>query len=190
MSRLVIGATLAATAVVIAAGCSGAQTNGTQGGYVSSDKRITIVKPADRMPAPKIAGNDLEGQPLSVKDFAGKTVVVNVWGSWCPPCRKEAPALAATAKKLKGDGVEFLGISVRENASAAKAFNDAKDIPYPSLSDPSGKTLLGFAKNLPSPAIPTTWIIDSNGQLAVRIADATTEATLTRLIKDVQGSVS
>lgn len=174
---------------VVLAGCSGTETNGTEGGYVSGNKLITVVQPADRKSAPEISGTDLDGKTISLDDFDGKTVVVNVWGSWCPPCRKEAPALAATATKMRDGGVEFLGISVREDAASARAFNEAKKIPYPSLTDPSGKTLLGFAKNLPSQAIPTTWIIDSEGRVAARILDDTTESTLTSLIEDVQASV-
>ena len=175
---------------VVLAGCSGTATNGTEGGYVSGNRLITVVQPADRKPSPEISGTDLDGNSISLDDFDGKTVVVNVWGSWCPPCRKEAPALAATATKMKNEGVEFVGISVREDAAAARAFNAAKKIPYPSLTDPSGKTLLGFAKNLPSQAIPTTWVIDSEGRVAARILDDTTESTLTSLIEDVQASVS
>ena len=174
---------------VVLAGCSGTETNGTEGGYVSGNKLITVVQPADRKSAPEISGTDLDGKTISLDDFDGKTVVVNVWGSWCPPCRKEAHALAATATKMRDGGVEFLGISVREDAASARAFNEAKKIPYPSLTDPSGRTLLGFAKNLPSQAIPTTWIIDSEGRVAARILDDTTESTLTSLIEDVQASV-
>lgn len=180
---------LAGIAVVVA-GCSGPQTNSTEGGYVSGNQLITVVDADQRKPAPKLAGTSLTGEDLSLAQFEGKTVVVNVWGSWCPPCRAEAPALDATARNLKDEGVAFLGISVRENAAAALAFQRSKDISYPSLTDPSGKTLLGFSQSLPSVAIPTTWIIDSQGRVAARIVDETTESTLTSLIKEVQASVS
>lgn len=189
--RKAMGMAALVTAFALAmTGCSGAQTNATKGGYVTGDGTITILKPGEREPAPAVAGKDLDGKPLSLADFAGKTVVINVWGSWCPPCRQEAPALAATARSTKDSGVRFLGISIRENASSAKAFHDSQDIPYPSLSDPTSKTLVGFAKNLPPLATPTTWIVDAKGRLAVRILDKVTEATLTGLIEDVQGSVS
>lgn len=186
-----LAATVAAVAgLAVLAGCGGAETNSTQGGYVTGNNLITVVEPGERKPAPSIEGTDLDGRPLSLDEFAGKTVVINVWGSWCPPCRKEAPDLDATARKLKDDGVEFLGIAVRENAPASRAFNEAQDISYPSLTDPSGRTLLGFAQNLPSQAIPTTWVIDEQGRVAARILDDTTESTLTSLIEDVQASTS
>lgn len=184
------GLLMAVGLVALAAGCGGPNTNGTKGGYVSGDRLITRVAPADRKPAPVLTGENLEGEPLSTADFAGKTIVVNVWGSWCPPCRKEAPALNAVAKAMKSKGVEFIGIAVREDAATSLAFNKKRKIIYPSFSDPSGRLLLGFAKSLPTQAIPTTWVIDSNGRMAARILDDTTESTLTALIEDVQASVS
>lgn len=176
--------------VALVAGCGGPKTDGTQGGYVSGtgDNKIVQIAPADRKKAPIIAGQDLEGHPISTADWAGKTVVVNLWGSWCPPCRKESPALDAVARAMKTKGVEFIGIAVREDAKNTLAFDRKHDISYPSISDTSGAQVLGFAKSLPSAAIPTTWIIDAEGRVAARIIDATTESTLTGLIQDVQKS--
>lgn len=175
---------------MLAAGCSGSKADGTTGGYVSGgdDIRLTRVAPEERKPAPVIEGEDLDGNHVSTEDFAGKTIVVNVWGSWCPPCRAEAPALNAVAKAMKAGDVEFLGISVREDAGTTRAFLRKHGSAYPTISDTSGRLALGFVKSLPSVAVPTTWIIDPDGKVAVRIADKTTEATLTGLIEDVQES--
>jgi len=181
---------MAASLVMLAAGCGGPETNGTKGGYVSGKDRLIVrVDPADRKPAPVIAGDDLTSNPVSTADFKGKTIVVNVWGSWCPPCRKEAAALDAVARAMKPKGVEFLGIAVREEAATTLAFTRKRNISYPSISDTTGHLLLGFSKSLPSQAIPTTWIIDSKGRVAARILNDTTESTLTGLIEDVQASI-
>lgn len=181
---------LAASLVMLAAGCGGPETNGTKGGYVSGKDRLIVrVDPSDRKKGPVLSGDDLNGDPVSTADFKGKTIVVNVWGSWCPPCRKEAGALDAVAQKMKPKGVEFLGIAVREDAATALAFTKKRKISYPSISDTTGHLLLGFAKSLPSQAIPTTWVIDSKGRVAARILNDTTESTLTGLIEDVQASV-
>lgn len=178
--------------VVLAAGCGGPKTDGTQGGYVSGtgDNTIVQIAPAARKTAPIISGEDLEGNPISTADWAGKTVVINLWGSWCPPCRKESPALDAVARAMKPRGVEFIGIAVREDAATTLAFDRKHNISYPSISDTSGTQILGFAKSLPSAAIPTTWIIDAKGRVAARIIDVATESTLTGLIEDVQKSTS
>lgn len=183
---------LLAAASLLVAGCGGPSANGTTGGYVSGDglQAIVQVAPADRKPAPELLGPDLEGKQISSADFAGKTLVVNLWGSWCPPCRKEAPALDAVARAMKPKGVEFLGIATREDAETTLAFTRKHNISYPSISDPTEQNVLGFARSLPTGGIPTTWIIDANGKVAARIISETTEATLTGVIEDVQASTS
>lgn len=150
-----------------------------------SERGITIVPPGDRKDAPDLAGNDLEGNPISADQFKGKTLVVNVWGSWCPPCRKEAPALIEASRNLKPDGVEFLGIAIRESAATSKAFTDRLKVPYPSISDESGKLLVGFNSSLPTIAVPTTYVIDTQGRVAARILDRVTVAMLTGVVEDV-----
>jgi thiol-disulfide isomerase/thioredoxin len=171
--------------LVLITGCSKVATDGTKGGYVSGDGSITTVPPSKRKPAPELSGKDLEGGQISADQFKGKTIVVNVWGSWCPPCRKEAPALIEVSRTLKPEGVEFLGIDVREEPSPAKAFTDRLKVPYPSISDESGKLLVGFNSSLPTIAIPTTYVIDTEGRVAARILDEVTVKTLTDVVTDV-----
>lgn len=178
-------------ALVALAGCHGAGNKGSTKGYVSGNGLITTVKVPDRKPAPTLTGNDLDGRPLSSSTYAGKTLVVNVWGSWCPPCRKEAPALRKVSKDYAAKDVQFLGIDIRDDASSAKAFNRTSGIAYPSFDDPSNLNGLRFSKSLPAQAIPTTWIIDSKGRVAVRISVVgLTAATLSGLIDDVQKSTA
>ncbi|MCW2830253.1 MAG: hypothetical protein JWP31_945 [Aeromicrobium sp.] len=177
-------------AVALVAGCGGASDDGSPN-FDAATTGITRVEPADRQAAPVIEGDDLDGNPLSSADFAGKTIVVNVWGSWCGPCRKEAPAFAQVSKKYADRGVEFLGVNVRDNDAAAKSFDKKFGIDYRSLSDQGGKSLLGFNKTLPSQAVPTTWIIDADGKVAVRaLVDGLTATTLSGLIDDVQKSTA
>jgi thiol-disulfide isomerase/thioredoxin len=171
--------------------CGGADgTDGTRGGYISGDGTYTVVDAADRKDAPALEGEDLHGDPLSLEQFAGEVVVVNVWGSWCPPCRAEEPILSAVAADLADDGVQFVGIATRDVAGA-RAFERARDVPYPSFADDAGTYAVQFADSLPTMATPTTWIIDADGKVAVRyLGPFTSEATLRGLIEDVQGSAS
>lgn len=182
-----MGVTVAAVAVLaLMTGCSGKiATDSTKGGYISGNGAITKVPPAERKPAPKLSGKDLNGKPISSDQFKGKTLVVNVWGSWCPPCRKEAPELIKASRNLKPRGVEFLGIAIRESATASKAFTDRLRVPYPSISNPSGDLLVGFNSSLPTAAVPTTYVIDVRGRVAVRILDKVTAATLIDVVDDV-----
>lgn len=157
----------------------------------SIEAGITQVRVGDRKPAPVIAGKNLDGRPLSSASFAGKTLVVTVWGSWCGPCRKEAPALAKASRTLSTQGVQLLGVNVQDNPSSAKAFEKTYGITYPSLDDRNQRSLLGFADSLPAQGVPTTWIIDADGKVAARIfTSGLTAATLTNLIEDVRQSVA
>ncbi|WP_152366139.1 TlpA family protein disulfide reductase [Microlunatus speluncae] len=157
-----------------------------ENGYVGVPKLLTQIKPADRKPAPTVSGPELgTDKTISTADFAGKVIVINVWGSWCPPCRKEAPDLQAASVRTK-DKAQFLGITTKDVTPAApQAFVRANKITYPSIFDPDGATLLAFARDVPPSAIPSTLIIDTEGRVAVRILGEITETTLVAMIDDV-----
>ena len=87
-----VAACLLPVLVLVLAGCSNLQGTG-QKGYVSGNGQITEVPAGDRGKAIELAGDDLDGKAVSLEDFRGKVVVVNVWGAWCTDCRKEAPDL-------------------------------------------------------------------------------------------------
>lgn len=173
--------------VVVALVVAGCSSLGSGGSSSTPDARrgIAVVEPKDRITGPEIVGEDLEGNAVDVSRWRGKVVVVNVWGSWCPPCRVETPELNKVARE-NTDDVEFLGIAVRESATASLAFARKFDVPYPSISDPSSTLLTRFAEPLPAVAIPTTYVLDHQGQVAVRVLDRITYATLSALIEDVQ----
>ena len=178
-------------AFALLAGCSGAGNRGTTDGFVSGDGSITRVDADQREKAPVLEGDDLEGRPLSTADFAGKTIVVNVWGPWCAPCRAEAPALDKVAEEYADKDVQFVGILSRtDNPDNAIAFNRKYGVTYPSFADQGGSLELGFNDSLPTMAIPTTWIIDSEGRVAVRVLDKVSASTLANLIDDVQASTA
>jgi thiol-disulfide isomerase/thioredoxin len=182
--------TAAAAVLVVLAGCSGEGNRGTTDGYVSGNGQISVVAAADREDAPVLEGEDLQGKPLSTEDFAGKTLVLNVWGDWCPPCRKEAPALQKVSEQYADKDVQFLGILNRSKPAAALAFNRKLGITYPSFADQGGTLELGFASSLPSVAVPTTWVVDPDGKVAARVMGEVTAATLAGLIDDVQEGAS
>jgi|SRR5215211_2433929 len=157
-----------------------------QAGYPQSERNLTRITPEQRAPLPEISGTALGADNvLSSRDYPGKVVVVNVWGSWCAPCRSEAPELEAASKQTKGTA-QFLGITSKDyDPAPAVAFTRAFSISYPSIFDPTGTVLLNFASVLPPSAIPSTMIIDSQGRLAARILGPITTTTLVDMITDV-----
>lgn len=172
-----------AVAAVVLSACGGAPSS--QGGFVGGDGSLSIVAADERQPAPAIGGETLDGEAWSSAQTAGKVIVYNVWGSWCAPCRAEAPALAAAANATE-DVAVFVGLNTRDlDRAAPKAFVRAFDVPYVNLYDPDGRLLLAFAGQLPASAIPSTLVVDRQGRVAARIIGETTEATLVGLVNDI-----
>ncbi len=130
---------------------------------------------AERMPgpvvgraAPSFTLTTTDGKTLRLADFAGKTLVVNVWGSWCPPCRLETADLIAEARADAPHGVVFLGVDTTESASVVRAFAAAKSIPYAQVVT-SGTS--AFARDYDIRNYPTTFVIGPDGVLRARHAD-------------------
>lgn len=181
---------LAALAVVPLAACTEAGPAGGVDddsiGFQAGDGSVVIIPGDERKPAPELAGDTLDGEQLSTADFAGQMLLLNVWGSWCAPCRKEAPALVEVNGQYPD--VQFIGINTRDlDPAPAKAFVRTFEVPYPNIYDPDGSLLLGFGQ-LPPKAIPSTLIIDEEGRVAARILGEVTASTLAGVIDDVRSA--
>lgn len=170
------------------AACSDGGTGGVTGqtGFVQGDPTVTMVAPDDREPAPDLAGTLVGGGSFSLADVReDDIVVVNVWGSWCAPCRAEAETLEAVYRDLRDDGVRFLGLNTRDTEAAALGFLRTFDVTYPNLDDTDAHLQLGFRNSLPSASIPTTWVIDRQGRVAARALGGTTEERLRAMLEPV-----
>ncbi|MFI7244755.1 TlpA family protein disulfide reductase [Streptomyces qinglanensis] len=178
---VLLAAGVAAGALLLSA-CGDEQTGSSSGDtkFVQGTGEITEVPKSRRSSVPDLSGPSVDGKELKLSDFEGKVVVLNVWGSWCSPCRAEAPNLAKVARDTEDQGVQFVGINTRDLDKAnAKAFERNYDIDYPSFYDPSGKLILKFPKNTLSPqAIPSTLILDKDGKVAVRALKELSEKEL------------
>lgn len=172
--------------LLLTTACSAPSTPSTGGqGFVSGDGSAQVIDPTERVPAPEVSGTTLTGERVALSDFAGDVVVVNVWGSWCAPCRAEAPSLQQVYADNRGEGVQFLGLNTRDQTAAARAFEQRFGITYPSLVDENGELQLAFRDSLPPNAIPSTLVVDRGGDIAARIVGPTTYSQLSELVDDV-----
>ena len=115
---------------------------------------------------------------VTLSQFAGKPVVLNFWASWCPPCRKEMPALAATARRLQGN-VAFVGIDTNDQHGAALSFASQTGVKYPLAFDPHASA----ANNYGVYGLPTTFFISAQGKLLGRQVGGKTAQRLDQLIQ-------
>jgi thiol-disulfide isomerase/thioredoxin len=162
--------------------------SGSRAGYAAGDGSIEQLAPASRGSALAIAGVTVDGGRWSMTDQgSGKVVVVNVWGSWCPPCVAETPALqgAWAAYEKAGKPVAFVGIDTMESPDTGLAFLKAKGVTYPSISDQASQGAPTLALQGKAPATPTTLVLDRQGRVAARVLGPITEVTLRTLVDAV-----
>ncbi|MFD7873670.1 TlpA family protein disulfide reductase [Streptomyces sp. NPDC059766] len=180
-------------AAVVALLLSACTSGGTSGGggntnFVLGKDGIATADKGERAAAPDLSGETVDGKQLDIAAFKGKVIVLNVWGSWCPPCRAEASGFEKVSQDLKDQGVQFVGINTRDTStSPARAFEKQYGVSYQSLYDPTGKLMLRFAKGgtLNPQAIPSTLVIDRDGKIAARSLSALSEEKLRKMISPV-----
>lgn len=151
----------------------------------SAASGVTEFARAERGEPITLEGTTLAGDEVRLEEMRGSVVVVNVWGSWCAPCREEAPVLADADRAYPESDVRFLGINVRDNESSAVAFERRYGIRYPSIADSEGQTLLAVNDYVPVNAVPVSLVLDREGRVAARILGPVRAATLSALLETV-----
>lgn len=163
-------------------GCGGGLDGTGDANYVTGDGAIVQIAPGERERPVDIAGPSLQGEPVDLADLRGRVVVLNLWGSWCNPCRDEAPVLREASTQLDA---AFVGISFREDSpDNALAFEREFAIPYPTIAD-DGSEVLALGRYVPK-APPTTYLLDTRGRVAAVITGPVGSAgTLEDLVEEV-----
>ncbi|HRD15093.1 MAG TPA: TlpA disulfide reductase family protein [Mycobacterium sp.] len=170
MRRLVV----TVLAAGLLAGCSTGDDAVVQGGtfeFVAPGGKTDIFydPPASRGRPGSVSGPDLmdPSKTLSLNDFAGKVVVINVWGQWCGPCRAEITQLEKVYDATRNLPVAFLGIDVRDNdIDAPRDFVADRKVSYPSIYDPAMRTMIAFGGKYPTTVIPSTVVLDREHRVA------------------------
>jgi thiol-disulfide isomerase/thioredoxin len=145
---------------------------------------VTTYPVGQRPSIPDLSGATLGGGSLTLSSLRGKVVVLNVWASWCEPCRAESPALARVARDTAAAGVRFVGVDEQDRPDPARSFAASAGTTYPHLVDADG-TLLSSLRLVPSSGIPSTLVIDGAGHVAARVIGAVDATTFERLVTSV-----
>ena len=181
-------AATALAAAIALTGCAGGneiEAGGEDDRFISGDGSATAFDAAERVDAPEVDGTTLDGDDVSLSDYEGGIVVLNVWASWCGPCRAEQPVLDEVHAEYGDLGVDFLGVNIKDDETAAQAYLSNKGVAYPSLYDQPGEVPQAFRDTVPPRAIPSTLVIDPDGRIAARVIGPTTYGQLTELLNPV-----
>jgi peroxiredoxin len=146
-----------------------------------------VIPVGDRATAPEFTGELLGGGDFDSADLAGTITVLNFWGSWCAPCRVETPEFQEVYDEVRDEGVQFVGLNVKDPEQLAQAFLDSNGITFPSVFDPRGEVALAF-RDYPANAIPSTIVLDREYRVAAvytaRIPQEDLRTVLDRLIEE------
>ena len=142
-----------------------------------------LRNPGDRKAMPDVASTDLRGRPWRLSDHVGQAILINVWASWCPPCREETPGFVRVARDYDGKGFEVVGVSADEGPAPVRRFVDQFHVPYPVIQPGADSPLIAAVESL-----PTSFLIDRKGRVATVYVGAVSERQLRgdidRLLKE------
>ncbi|SEP53338.1 TlpA family protein disulfide reductase [Amycolatopsis saalfeldensis] len=185
------GVALAVAGLLTLTACSSgtdAVARGSTFEFVSPGGQTTIFydPSTSRGTAPDLSGESLPkpGTQIRLSDYAGKVVVINIWGSWCGPCRAETPELEKVFEQTQSSGVQFLGIDVRDDRAAAEDFVRDRHVTYPSIFDPSGRSLLAL-NGYPRSVVPSTLVLDRRHRVAAVFLTALIASDLLPVVQRV-----
>ena len=174
MKRFLANVFAAAAVATLVGGCSTGDDAVAQGGtfeFVAPGGKtdITYDPPQSRGQPGAVSGPDLMDttRTISLNDFTGKVVVINIWGQWCGPCRAEITQLQKVYEATRDQGVAFLGIDVRDSdIDAPRDFITDRKITFGSIYDPAMRTMIAFGGKYPTTVIPSTVVLDRAHRVA------------------------
>lgn len=120
---------------------------------------ISVGDPVPDAELPRLDGKGTG----EIADYRGKWVLVNLWASWCPPCRQESPALEEFWKRHRRDGIQVVGINVQDNGEDAAAFVADEGLTYPQLRSVGNDRSEAFGTS----GVPESFLVDPKGRLAL-----------------------
>lgn len=174
--------------VLTASGCTNDSLaeqfrSGDNKNYIAGDGTVTEFAPGSRPVAAKWSGVTESGDVISSEQLEGVITVMNFWYAGCPPCRIEMPELIELQDEFLPEGVQFVGVNVRDSAATSLAFARKINMNFPSVMDAkTGSVVLGFTGVVTPQAVPTTLVIDSEGNVSARVLGRIDKGILRALI--------
>jgi thiol-disulfide isomerase/thioredoxin len=154
--------------------------------YIAGDGTVTEYSLGSRPKAADWSGVSESGDILSSDQLNGVITVMNFWYAGCAPCRIEMPELIELQDQFLADEVQFIGVNVRDTPETALAFARQVNLNFPSIMDAkTGSVVLGFTGVVTPQAVPTTLVIDSEGNVSARVLGRIDKGILEELIKTV-----
>jgi thiol-disulfide isomerase/thioredoxin len=160
--------------------------SGDNKNYIAGDGTVTEFALGSRPKAADWSGITESGEAISSTQLEGVITVMNFWYAGCAPCRIEMPELIELQTEFLPEGVQFIGVNVRDSAETSLAFARRIDMNFPSVMDAkTGSVVLGFTGVVTPQAVPTTLVIDSEGNVSARVLGRIDKGILTTLVKTV-----
>ena len=130
---------------------------------------VDTEKPEVGFKAPAFTARNLKGHRVQLADYKGKVVLLNLWATWCGPCRVEMPGMENLYRRYRSQGFEILAVSLDKGASdKVQTFADEYQLSFPVLLDSEGQV----ERRYNSVTIPTTYVIDKNGMVVAEVDGA------------------
>lgn len=147
----------------------------------ASTQDFSTVPAKVNFPAPELILEDLSGRKVSLTDYRGNVVLVNLWATWCPPCREEMPTLQTFYQKYKADGFVLVAINQEETLEVVQPFVDEFDLTFPVWLDEEYEAQRKFnTMNLPS-----SYVIDREGQVRLMWIGGISKRNLEKFVPDI-----
>jgi thiol-disulfide isomerase/thioredoxin len=171
-------------ATLLVSGCGEASTSSAGDALQVGSPGSSLIATSDRRLAPNLRGTTIGGSKFALGDVAGDLIIVNIWASWCEPCRTESPVLARLERELAAKKVRFVGIDEMDTTTSATRFVASTGARYPQLVDSDG-ALLRQLPLLPQKGIPSTLILDRHHRMAARVIGPVTGVEIQTLISEL-----
>jgi thiol-disulfide isomerase/thioredoxin len=160
--------------------------SGDNKNYIAGDGTVTEFALGSRPKAASWSGITESGEAISSTQLEGVITVMNFWYAGCAPCRIEMPELIELQTEFLPEGVQFIGVNVRDSTETSLAFARRIDMNFPSVMDAkTGSVVLGFTGVVTPQAVPTTLVIDAQGNVSARVLGRIDKGILTTLVKTV-----